>query len=61
MKSILPNLGRSQTAVLMISEALNFVFWKNFKIEKGPISHKLKIRTAQVVKMAFLGLQNDEN
>ena len=51
----------SQTPVLTILEALKFDRWKNFTLKDVKISHKLKIRTAQVVKMAVFWLLNDQN
>ena len=38
-------------------EDLNFDFWKNVTLENAKIPKNEKFRAAQMVKMAFLGLQ----
>ena len=38
-----------------------FDFWQNSGLEMSKVSKKSKFRSAQMVKMAIFGLQNDQN
>ena len=61
MKSILAEFRASKIVVLTILKALNLDFLAISRLKMSKTSTNSKLKAAQMVKIAVLGLQNDQN